>query len=209
MIEKDKYSLVLSESNRCIDQIISSPAKRKVVVAGPGTGKTYLFKKIIGSKTNCLTLTFVNALVEELALELYGLSEVKTLHGFALKQLASISPNDTLRIFPNLPRIISEDAEILLSTPINFKSLFQTDSLNQNEHSFYKSRRRYYGNYFGFEDIVWSLNQYFDQDKDRIPRYDLLLVDEYQDFNASEVRLIELLSEKSPVLIVGDDDQVS
>jgi superfamily I DNA/RNA helicase len=40
-----------------------------------------------------------------------------------------------------------------------------------------------------------------------IPAYDQVLVDEFQDFNLLEVSLIELLAQRSPVLIAGDDDQ--
>jgi superfamily I DNA/RNA helicase len=37
--------------------------------------------------------------------------------------------------------------------------------------------------------------------------YDLVLVDEFQDFNKLESDFIGLLGNASPVLIVGDDDQ--
>jgi superfamily I DNA/RNA helicase len=46
-----------------------------------------------------------------------------------------------------------------------------------------------------------------EQDGNKIPLYDLIVVDEYQDFNALEVRLIDLLGRKNQILIVGDDDQ--
>ncbi|MDP8240804.1 MAG: hypothetical protein P9X24_17085, partial [Candidatus Hatepunaea meridiana] len=119
MTEQAKYIQSKQECNQCIDLIIGSTSWRKIVVAGPGTGKTYLFKKIIGQNTNCLTLTFVTALVKDLALELYGLSEVRTLHGFARKELVRLSQKDKeYRIYPNLPSVISEDAFILLSKSI-------------------------------------------------------------------------------------------
>jgi hypothetical protein len=37
--------------------------------------------------------------------------------------------------------------------------------------------------------------------------YDLVLIDEYQDFNALEAGVIDALAERSPILIAGDDDQ--
>ncbi|MGA2605183.1 MAG: UvrD-helicase domain-containing protein, partial [Verrucomicrobiia bacterium] len=72
---------------------------------------------------------------------------------------------------------------------------------------FYRKRRQYYGKYYGFVDIIFALVRFFEENNDRIPTYDQVLVDEFQDFNKLEVSLIELLAEKSPVLIVGDDDQ--
>ena len=65
----DKYTKAIIERQKYIDAILSSPSRNKIVVAGPGTGKTYLFKEVVKGKTNTLTLTFVNALVEDLSLE--------------------------------------------------------------------------------------------------------------------------------------------
>ncbi len=48
---------------------------------------------------------------------------------------------------------------------------------------------------------------YFEQNQGRIPSYSQVVVDEFQDFNALEVSLIDLLATKSPTLLVGDDDQ--
>jgi len=43
--------------------------------------------------------------------------------------------------------------------------------------------------------------------EEEIPQYDKIIIDEFQDFNKLEVTLIDLLSQRSPILIVGDDDQ--
>jgi len=69
---------------------LNSQSIKKVVVAGPDTGKTYLFKKILEGQKNTITLTFINSLVEDLSLELYGMSEVRTLHSFARSILSNI-----------------------------------------------------------------------------------------------------------------------
>lgn len=87
MVEENKYEAARLEREKHVDAILSSKSKKKLVVAGPGTGKTYLFERILEGKKESLTLTFVNALVEDLSLKLYGLSDVRTLHGFALKIL--------------------------------------------------------------------------------------------------------------------------
>src|SRR3989344_9450427 len=72
--------------------IVESGARKLVVVAGPGTGKTHLFSKLLEKKGGqSLTLTFINALVDDLALGLFGLSEVRTLHGFSTSFLRSKS----------------------------------------------------------------------------------------------------------------------
>lgn len=45
---------------------MTANARNKIVLAGPGTGKTTLFRTVLAGKANTLTLTFVNALVEDL-----------------------------------------------------------------------------------------------------------------------------------------------
>jgi superfamily I DNA/RNA helicase len=54
---------------------------------------------------------------------------------------------------------------------------------------------------------VFAVVKYFEKDKSKIPCFGQVVVDEFQDFNTLEVSLIDLLAEKSPVLLVGDDDQ--
>ena len=85
------------------ERILRHDGAKKVIVAGPGTGKTHLFKQIFATKPGgrLLTLTFINALVEDLALDLSGISEVRTLHGFALSIF-----KEKAKIFPRLPHLI-------------------------------------------------------------------------------------------------------
>ena len=43
---EDIYAQAKSERQKHVDAILNSPSRKKIVVAGPGTGKTYLFKEI-------------------------------------------------------------------------------------------------------------------------------------------------------------------
>lgn len=201
----DKYVIAEDESKKHVDAIVKSTSRKKIVVAGPGTGKTYLFKKIIEGKNNTLTLTFVNALVEDLSLELYGISDVKTLHSFARSTLGSNI--GAIKIFPKLSEVIEEDAKILLKKDIDFDFLFHNRDDENENIEFYKKRKNYYDKHYGYSDIIFALVKYFEDKKDKVPTYDQILVDEFQDFNKLEISLIDLLAEKSPVLLVGDDDQ--
>lgn len=201
----DKYIKAEEESQKYIDAILKSSSPKKVVVAGPGTGKTHLFKRILEGEKNNLTLTFVNSLVEDLSLELYGLSEVRTLHGYARSVLGKISGD--VEVFPKLVKIICEDAKIILDKDINFDYLFYNRINDVDLLKFYEERRNFYGKYFGYSDIILTLVKYFEKSKDNIPTYDHVLVDEFQDFNLLEISLIDLLSVKSPILLAGDDDQ--
>jgi superfamily I DNA/RNA helicase len=200
----DKYAKARKEREKYVDAVLSSISNNKIVVGGPGTGKTYLFKKLLEGKKNSLTLTFINHLVEDLSLELCGLSEVRTLHSFAHSVLSRHSKG--IKIFPDLWKVIKEDAIILLNEEVDFNELFH-NRLDKNEYiEFYKKRRKYYKHY-GYSDIIYGAVLYLEKLKDKIPNYDQIVVDEFQDFNTLEVSLIDLLSEKSPVLLAGDDDQ--
>lgn len=201
----DKYELSEAERDKYIEEILTSKSDKKVVVAGPGTGKTYLFKKILEGKKNSLTLTFVNSLVEDLALELYGLSEVKTLHSFGRSILVTILKKK-IDIYPKLSKVIEEDFKILQGGNIEFDKIFHERDDSNELLKFYESRRQYYG-YYGFADVIFAAVKLFEADKSTVPAYEQVLIDEFQDFNKLEVSLIDLLAEKSPILLAGDDDQ--
>ena len=119
----DQYTTINEERSKHVESLLTSKSKKKVVVAGPGTGKTYLFNKILDGKKNALTLTFVNTLVEDLSLELCGLSDVKTLHSYA-RSILSKSSGKNLKIYSKLSKIIKVDAQIILDQEVNFDWIF-------------------------------------------------------------------------------------
>jgi len=75
--DEERYAKARADRRAKVDAVLQSKSQKKIVVAGPGTGKTFLFKEILKDKKNSLALSFVNSLVEDLSLELCGLSEVK------------------------------------------------------------------------------------------------------------------------------------
>src|SRR3989338_1317871 len=203
---KNKYDISKAERQKHVDAVLSSQSKKNIVVAGPGTGKTHLFKQVLKGKTKTLTLTFVNPLVEDLSLELCGISDVRTLHGFARSALGTAT-SGTVKVFPKLSEVIKEDAKILLNKDIDFDHIFHNRD-DENEHiEFYKKRKNYYDKHYGYSDIIFAIVKHFESKKDKIPSYEQVVVDEFQDFNKLEVSLIDLLAEKSPILLAGDDDQ--
>ena len=200
---EDKYSRAKADRAKYGDAIVASPSTKKLVVAGPGTGKTHLFKRVLAGKQKTITLSFVNSLVADLALELCGLSEVKTLHGFARGTLGKAG---TIRIYPRLSEVIREDASILLGEDVDFDRLFNNRDDGNSHVRFYKERKDYYRHY-GYADVVFAVVKAFEAKREKIPAYEQVIVDEFQDFNKLEVSLIDLLAERSPVLLAGDDDQ--
>ena len=54
-----------------LEHIFSAASHRRLIVAGPGTGKTFTFKQVIARATDeVLVLSFLNNLVDDLARDL-------------------------------------------------------------------------------------------------------------------------------------------
>ncbi len=181
-----------------VSAVVSSKQSKKVVVAGPGTGKSYLFEQVIKQKqsegkNNFLAITFIGKLGDSLADDLAGLAETHTLHGFARGFFLGNNTGDWVYC-PYITKIIAEDLK--LSGVNNF-------SIGDDN---YKARTIHYKS-VGHDDVVHYAVQMCKKNPDKIPTYDLILIDEFQDFNEIEAEFIDILATKNEVLIVGDDDQ--
>ncbi len=202
MIDKTKLRLE-HEKDRCnyTEQILKSKAHKKVIAAGPGTGKTYLFGEVCKrSSGNNLILSFINELINDIKKELDDVAEIRTLYSFARKLLK-------VDFYMKLTEIIEEDYEFYYDKEISFKIIFSRLLQNfDDEIKFYSTRRKYY-DCFGPLCSIYALIEIFNKYPEKIPSYSQILVDEFQDFNKLEMSLIDLLATKNPVLIVGDDDQ--
>jgi len=131
------------------------------------------------------------------------MSDVRTLHSYA----RSVLKRRGVKVYPGLSEVIRSDALAILGQDVDFARVFQRREDDNPLIEFYSKRKRYYDDHYGFCSIVYAAVRKFEENPDSIPTYDLVLVDEFQDFNKLEVSLIDLLASKSPVLIAGDDDQ--
>jgi hypothetical protein len=99
------------------DLIVESKAANKLIIAGPGTGKTYNFRRALEAVGgNGLALTFIRALVADLQRDLGELAQVNTFHGFC-KHLAHRLPVDgltrNLDYDPPLLTLMAKDMTLL------------------------------------------------------------------------------------------------
>lgn len=193
-----------------VNEVLNSTSRKKIVVAGPGTGKTYLFKRLAEQAGgNALAITFINNLADDLRNELQNLAESRTFHSLCkglLHGLPVKGITNNFSYFPKLSGIISSDAHLLSGPCGDMDAPFQQLSEGEDRIEFYLQRGDYY-DAVSPNDMVYRVIQVFRVEPDRIPAYNLIMVDEYQDFNKLEVELIDILADKSPILIVGDDDQ--
>jgi hypothetical protein len=186
-----------TERNNDVARIKSSAHPKKVVVAGPGTGKSFLFSEIIkekkaNGKTNFLAITFIGKLGDALADDLCGPAEIMTMHGFARAFVLRHCPG--WNYYPRMYELIEQDLKAEGITT------FRIGDDN------YKRWTKYY-KAVGDADVVHYAVQICKKSPRKIPTYDLVLVDEFQDFNEIESEFVDLLAQNNEMLIVGDDDQ--
>ena len=203
------------ELKAAIEKVLKSPSRKKLVLAGPGTGKTYLFKllleSIAGDPNRRIVLTFLNNLRDDLEEHLSGLANVYTLHSYCLGLLyknpkIGIGLSSNFNCFPGLASIIANDWELIKDEESpKFVNEMRTLSDNINIQ-FYINRSSYY-DAVDFDDSVFRVYKGFSSGLVVPNKYDLILVDEYQDFNKLEAGLINELSKNNSILIAGDDDQ--
>ena len=206
---------VEDELKAAVDAVINSTAVKKIVVAGPGAGKTWLFRKLLencpGDPDERLILTFINNLKNDLEKDLGDLAQVYTFHGYCrwlLHQKASLRAGLTehFHYFPSLASLIKEDWELARDRKAPHFVGMMRELTDGEEISFYISRSDYY-NAVAFDDSVFRVLKGFQKYPESIEHYRLLLVDEYQDFNRLESSLIDCLARENPTVIAGDDDQ--
>ena len=190
--------------------ILAPLENNKVVVAGPGTGKTHTFKELADrTKGPVLALTFLNKLAAELSLELGERATTRTLHRYShrllrVNNVSGITPE--VDYYPPFMMIIREDAALADLPTGDFDKAFM--KLNDS-HKLISTGLKVgdYYNAVGHTDSVYRVYRLFESSPSAIPKYSQVLVDEYQDFSLLETKIIAALSEGSPTLVVGDDDQ--
>jgi superfamily I DNA/RNA helicase len=205
-----------AELREAVNRVLESSSRKKLIVAGPGAGKTTLFRELLngaeGQPRQRLVLTFINALKDDLDRNLGDASEVFTLHGYCqhlLRRNANLRSglSANFRCYPGLVSLIKIDWRWLKGSDApRFVELMRDLACSSEQVSFYNDRAHYY-DAVDFDDSVHRISQQLTADKSSIPRYNLVLIDEFQDFNKMEASVIDLLAERSPIVIAGDDDQ--
>ena len=198
-----------------LEEIVGSDAARKIVVAGPGTGKTTLFRRLLeageGPRDGRLVLTFINNLRAELDEALGELARVFTFHGYC-RRLLHRSPElragltEGFRYYPPLPTLIESDWSAARGRPVP-KLVGLMRRLEPGAATAFSLERGDYYDAVSFDDSVFRIQRALEAHPDQIEAYETVLIDEYQDFNAVEAALLDLLATRSPIVIAGDDDQ--
>jgi superfamily I DNA/RNA helicase len=206
-----------AERDAAVERILVSTHKRRVVVAGAGSGKTSIFRKVLerlpkGDRKARIVLTFINKLKTDLENDLGSLAVVQTFHGlcrFLLHRVADLRGDvltEDFSYFPPLVVLVKSDWGYLRSGKApqflpSIRNLEETEELK-----FYEERATYY-DAIGIDDSVWTICRAISRSPDKTPTYELVIVDEFQDLAYSEVTLLRYIGQECPLLLAGDDDQ--
>ena len=139
---------------------------KKLVVAGPGAGKTTLFRKLLdgsaGSADGRLVLTFINNLKADLEGSLGDAAGVFTLHGYCQQLLHRHEKlrrglSADFRCYPGLASLIKQDWEYLRGSkaPLLVDLMRHLDCSAEQEN-FYLERANYY-DAVDFDDSVYRV----------------------------------------------------
>ena len=196
-----------------LDLILNSTSARRVIVAGPGSGKTYTFRKIVEQTAGeILILSFLGNLVADLDKALGTMATVRTLHRFSRGLLHHMSVDGITHdvdYYPSFRMLLEDDVAIYRGVDLP-KDRVEEALRNLDDADGVIADALTVGNYYnavGHTDAVFRVVRHLDVHPSHVPAYAQVLVDEFQDFNQLEIALIRHLASESPVAIVGDDDQ--
>jgi superfamily I DNA/RNA helicase len=143
-----------AELKAATERVLASKSPKKLVVAGPGAGKTHLFNELLkasaGTPDRHLVLTFINTLKGDLERNLGEASRVFTLHGYCqylLRRDAKLRDGltENFRCYPGLRSLIPQDWKFLRGTELpTFIARMRDLECDDDERSFYFERCNYY-----------------------------------------------------------------
>jgi superfamily I DNA/RNA helicase len=216
---EERLQAIRQERAAAGDAIVNSNSEKRLIVAGPGTGKTHTFKQALAkaiadssSAEKGLALTFIRNLVEDLSEALSDLADVFTFHGFCKHQMHRhpvAGLQEGWDYYPALIEVMAADLQVLGRKGIKREDVEQRLH-DLDEADAVLAEALSLGNYYNavsHTDLVHRVLMHFTANEDAIPSYPLIVVDEYQDFSLLETNFLALLARKSKVLIAGDDDQ--
>lgn len=205
----DDHATQLAEREATLRRLVDSRHPKRLIVAGPGTGKTVAFKQAfdkVGNKG--LAMTFIRALVKDLRATLPTSVDVKTFHRYAVHLLYHLH-GGALAMYPALTVLEAEDLAQLgfdIHEPLTIDRTFH----DLDEQSPLLHEAIALSDYYGavpWTEAVYRVVFHLRTNPGEIPAHELVCVDEYQDFSRLENELLSLLGNVNRVLVAGDDDQ--
>lgn len=208
----DELSAQTTERDEVSRRLVESDARLRVVVAGPGTGKTFCFRGALEKAGGGLALTFINNLVDLMRDDLGDVAEAYTCHGYAkllFFELGAPGFSGGVDYYVPLHELLTSDLRVLRGEALTQEDLerrfTEVDTSDGVLHHALHLAEHYRA--VTHSDCVVRVTDYLRAHPDDTPTVPLLVVDEFQDFNRSEARFLWLLGLSNRMLVAGDDDQ--
>ncbi|MBN2280037.1 MAG: UvrD-helicase domain-containing protein [Candidatus Marinimicrobia bacterium] len=211
-------------------EAVETTGKNCIVMAGPGTGKTrtlvyriaHLIEKCNISPGRILVVTFTNKAASEIRDRIGSIIptqqklQVFTFHGLgfeilkkSLKDFLILDEDEVKYILQHKMKL---DKKVIQSTR-NWISGFKQNfnRLAEFEDSIFSRYQQYLkeNNYIDMDDLVYEALNKLSENPDLFKefQFDHFLIDEYQDINESQFRLLKKLSEGRTIFAIGDANQ--
>ena len=189
--------------------ILNSDDQHRVIVAGPGTGKTFTFKEAFKREHDSgLALTFLKVLKESLRDDLPKSVDVYSFDGYARHLMHRITGNEP-RLYGFLPVILAEDITGITGVAV-YSSRIEQAYHDMDDSDGVLTVARRLTDYYRAVSIAGCIDQCVRRPTDvlRVAKdYRLLVVDEFQDLTCLEVALFDILATRYRTLVAGDDEQ--
>ncbi len=204
-----------------------------LVVAGPGTGKTLTIVRRIAhlvhedvNPRNILVVTFTNRAAKEiktraevllgkkvfdLFIGTFHLLGLKILQETSGKKFTLFDKESQLQLTKTISKLPTRQAEKLMEKISRMKNFQENyDEKTQEAFTLYQSQLRQH-NAYDFDDLICAPLELLESNGEVRNRYNErfrhIVVDEYQDINAAQYRLLKILSASNNICAVGDPDQ--
>lgn len=218
-----------SGANDAQEKALAAVGGHVLVIAGPGTGKTFTLVTAVGrllaadAMARPLVITFTNRAADEVKNRLAGTVgaervRIQTFHACALEELRRLAPglrtvdqDERRRLVAGLfPAMNGKDVAALSEKIAAFYASGVGDAETQANVARYEAALALRDR-IDLDGVVHCLAEKIAQEPGwaatHLPRLTHLFLDEFQDVNQSQYRLVEHLARCVPVFAIGDPDQ--
>ena len=208
-----------------------------LIIAGPGTGKTYILTQRVAwlvekqsvTPENILAITFTNQATKEMRSRLIKLLNLKankltisTFHSLGYMILKEAFPNKEFVIITDIDKeqilkiigVPNKQIKKIVSYISGYKNLLNKEYDSEFE-TFFKKYENFLNknNLVDFDDLIYKTLILLEKNSLLLnslqKKWDFILVDEFQDINKAQYKLLNLLAEetKSNIFVIGDPNQ--
>ncbi len=207
---------------------VYSDAKRLLVLAPPGSGKTrtlaYRFARLVNegvSPSEILAITFTIRTAEEMRQRILSLVRIDasqiavgTFHSFCLRLIERLGQWEGVKLYGRADTI-AFFRKAGAKNPV--KAASRVSSVKNGARPVLEDEAALFNAYqahlieagaLDLDDLIREAIRLIEQGGDLLPRPAHILVDEYQDINPAQERLLKLLLKpESSLFVIGDPDQ--